>query len=60
MRKVRLNNMEMFQSVRISDGLTMQKVPGGWIHSEVWDGKFDNTFIPYNKEVGVEEYEVIN
>lgn len=60
MKKVKLNAMEMFQIVNIRPGTTMEKVPGGWIHCQGYEGEFCNTFIPNSKEIGNEEYEVIN
>lgn len=59
MAKVKLNNMKIFQTVKISEFVTMQKVPGGWIHSEGDYDFFQNTFIANSVEVGNEEYELI-
>jgi len=59
MKKVKLNDMELFQIVNARKYATMERVPGGWIHSEGYGAEFCNTFIPNSKEVGDKEYEII-
>lgn len=60
MKKVKLNELKLFQKVKVSRGVTMQMVPNGWVHSEIGLGIWVNTFIPMSKAIGNEEYEVIN
>lgn len=59
MKKVKLNDMELFQTVKVGNGETMQKVPGGWIHSECYCESISNTFVPKSPGVGNQEYEVV-
>lgn len=60
-KKVKLNEMEMFQTVKVRPNVYFHKVPAGWVF-ESWssEGGTSSCFIPRSKEVGNQEYEVIN
>ena len=60
-QKVKLNDMDLFQQIKVGEGMYMTKVPGGWIYSEYIDLVYKACqFIPRHHEVGDEEYEVEN
>lgn len=60
MKKVKLNEMKMFQVLKIRAAATIEKVPGGWVYSEWYEDMISNVFIPNSKEIGDEEYEVVD
>jgi len=59
MEEVKLNEMKLFDIVKVGEFQRFQKVPGGWVMWMVNKGGIDSVFIPKSSEVGHEYYKVI-
>jgi hypothetical protein len=60
-KKEAIYKMDLFDKVDVGYNVTFERVPGGWIRQESWEGPGHNewnmvgTFIPYNEEFKIED-----
>ena len=60
-KKEAIYKMDLFDKVDVGYNVTFERVPGGWIRQESWEGPGHNewdmvgTFIPYNEEFKTED-----